>query len=79
MCHQYKLLKSVVNQNGLNLATHLFFPQCGMGNSKGHGKNFYGDDSNFPIILALVIESSQKVYVGPEADTDTVEKYDREF
>ena len=58
MCHQYKLLKSVVNQNGVNLATHLFSPQCGMGNSKGHGKNFYGDDSNFSIVLALAIESS---------------------
>ena len=74
MCHQYKILKSVVNQNGLNLATHLFFSQCRMGNSKGDGKNLYGDDSNLPIILAVVVESSQKVDVGPEADADTVEK-----
>ena len=50
-----------------------------MGNSKGYGKDFYGDDTNFPIILALVIESRQKRYVGPEADADTVDKYDREF
>ena len=74
MCHQHKLLKSVVNQNGLDLPTHLFFLQCGMGNSKGYGKNFYGDDSNVPIILAFFVESSQKIYVGPEADADTVEK-----
>jgi hypothetical protein len=74
MCHQYKILKSVVNQNGLDLATHLFFSQCGMGNSEGDGKNLDGDDSNLPVIRAVGVESSQKVDVGPEADADPVEK-----
>jgi hypothetical protein len=74
MCHQYEILKSVVNQNAMDLATHVFFSQCGMGNAKGDGKNLNGDDAHLPVILAVVVECGQKAEVGPEADADTVEK-----